>query len=156
MNKKTVYKIPVEIIQQAKSKLDEVMNVLDPYFISLTPPERQMLACIGSESAEFLELSHNLAVYYPDLFPDFMKESIFKKIFSITRELWDFKIKIDQLSDIIHDTEMLVSDCALDFALDYYKTVKIAARRDLPGARCIFDELKPRFPPRNQRKRKVS
>ena len=156
MSNTIFYEIPDNIISQAKTKVDEVMNILAPYFISLSSPERQALANVGSESIDFLELSYGLAVEYPDLFPDFMKEAAFKKVFFITRELRDFTEKIDRLQNIIHDTEMLASDCALDLAMDYYKTIKIASQRDLPGARSIYDELKMRFPPRNQRKRKVS
>ena len=156
MNKKLIYKIPITIISQAESKLDEINGSLEPFFISLTPPERQILAKSGSESVAFLEMSQRFALEYPDLFPDFINESTFRTICFISRELREFSGKIDELRDLIHDTEMLASDAALDYALDYYRTVKMAALRDLPGARCIYDELKLRFPPRKQRKRKVS
>ena len=156
MNKKKLYKIPVKILLQAQEKLDEVMELIGPYLITLTPVERQVLARIGAESKEFLKLSHEYAVEYPELFPDFMKESIFREIYVITRKLWAFSNKVDQLRDIISDTEMLAGNHALELALDYYRTVKIAVRQDLPGARGIYEELKPKVPPRGQRMRKVS
>ena len=153
MNKKRLYKIPADVLLQAQAKLDEVINFVEPHLVALAPPERQILTKVGAEAKEFLELSHGLAVEYPELFPEFMKESAFKEMYLLARKLWVITKKIDRLRDTIRDTEMLAGNHALELALDYYRTVKIAVRHDLPGARGIYEKLKSRIPPRKQRMR---
>ena len=41
MSKKIINKIPFSIVRDAQLKLDEVMRMLEPYLVALTPLERQ-------------------------------------------------------------------------------------------------------------------
>ena len=154
MNKKTIKKIPADVFHHAKSKLDEIGTLLAPYHVVLSPPEKNAMVKIGNDYFEFLKLSHGLAVDCPGLFPAFMKASLFREEFFAIRELWTVNSKIDQLKSNISDMEMLAGNYALDTAMTFYQTVKIAARRDIPGARVIFEELKPAFPCKRQRRLK--
>ena len=155
INKRVVKKIPAEVILNTLHNLDDLINLLEPYLLILTPGERDALVKIGDGSFRFLELSHELAVDYPDLFPAFMQAAVFKEEFSTANELWSIINKINKLQEKINDTEMLAGNRALDFAIAFYQTVKIAARRDIPGARVIYEELKPRFPTKRQRQQKI-
>jgi len=154
MGSKICKKIPEDILQAALQKLDDAKRLIDPYLVSLTPAERQALSQIGTELMRCLELSHGIAVEYPDLFPAFVKTAAFREEFFITRELREVISKIDGLKENILDTEMLAGNHALDMALAFYNTVKIAARRDIPGARLIYDKLKPAFHSGKQVKKK--
>ena len=155
MNKRRVArKIPAEIMENAQIKLSEIISMLEPYLVTLSPPERQALGRMKEGSLKFLELSHGLAVEYPDLFPSFMKAAVFGEEFSAVHELAAFSSKINTLRDSISDTEILAGNRALEFAMAFYNTVKIAARRDLPGAKVILEELKPKFPSGRRRQRR--
>ena len=146
MSKRVVHNIPLSILRDAHLKLEEVINMLDPYLVALNPPERQGLARMGAESFEFIEVSYGLAVGNPELLPAFVDASIFGEDFSIAQELWSFTAKLDQLKDIINDAEMAAGNYGLEAALAFYNMIKIAARHDIPGARMIFEELKSRRP----------
>ena len=142
-------------MQEAQLKLDEMMNLLEPYLVSLTPAERRTLIKMGNDNFAFLELSYGLAVEYPDLFPSFMKAAVFKEEFFAAQGLWTIFNRINLLRDRISDTEMLAGNIALETAMAFYHTVKMAARRDIPGARIIFDELRPVFSSGRQKRRKA-
>ena len=152
MGKKSIKKIPEDVLQRIQSKLDEMIGLLKPYLVILTAEERQALAKIEKETFRFLEMSHGLAVDYPDLFPSFMKAAVFGENFSTVHELSGFIGKLNNFRDGMIDTEMLAGNYAMEFALAFYHTVKIAARRDIPGARVIFEELKLKFPSKKHRK----
>lgn len=145
MDSKSFKKIPADILKNVQIKLDDVYGLLMPYLVRFTVPERKALAKIGKESITFLELSHRIAVNNSELFPSFLKISIFRKEFSIAHELWSVMARIDELREAINDTEMLAGNFALETALTFYKTVKIAARHDIPGAGVIYEELKSAF-----------
>ena len=156
MHKKIIKKIPPGIFCNALSKLDEVGSLFKPYLVVLSQAEKDGMFKIGIEYFEFLELSHGLAVDYPELFPAFMKRSLFKDEFFTARELWTVNSKLTQLKNTINDTEMLACNYALETAMSFYQTVKIAARRDIPGARGIYEELKPIFPYRRRKRQKAA
>jgi hypothetical protein len=155
MNKNIILKIPAGAVSRACLKLDEAANALRPYFVSLSPPQRRGMARIGPESFEFLEMSHALAVGYPGLFPAFVKETVFEETYRVAGELRGFAGRLDEVRGFVGDMETIAGDYALELALDFYKTVKIAAMRDLPGAGGIYEKLRPRFPPRGQRRGKA-
>ena len=145
-NKGKKKKIPAKVLFDAQLLLDDVKRMLEPYLVVLTQEERQDLVNMGVGAFKFLEKSHEFAVEYPGLFPVFTEAELFKEEFFAVRELWTFKNKLNQLIETVTDTEMTASGHALKTALDFYHTVKIAARRDFPGARVIYEELKPSLP----------
>ena len=156
MRTRSIKKIPEDVLQRIQLKLDEMIDLLKPYLVVLTSEERQALTKIEEETYRFLEMSHGLAVDYPDLFPSFMKAAVFGENFSTVTELSGFANKLNNFRDSISDTEMLAGNHAMEFALAFYHTVKMAARRDIPGAKVIFEELKPRFLSRKLKRRKAA
>ena len=157
MRKKDFHKIPPDVLHDAQLKLDEVIYLLEPYFIKLAPPERQALVKIETDSIKFLEVSHGIAITRQELFPSFIKAAIFCEEYFLAHELWEVIKKVNKLKDSIYDTEILIGNSALETAMAFYETVKIAAKRDIPGARVIYEELKSAFQSgrRKQRKAKV-
>jgi hypothetical protein len=60
--------------------------------------------------------------------------------------LWKLYSSVLQLEEGIGDTEMSAGSEAYQAALVFYKSVKMAAAQDIPGAKAIYEELKTRFP----------
>ena len=152
--KRNVRKIPSKVTKKVQEKLEELAFLLEPYLLSLSSAERQDLSTIEEKPLKFLVLSHRLASEYPSLFPDFVDAEAFGEEFSKFNELSLFAKKINCLKDKINDTEMLAGNRALDFALSFYNTIKIAARREIPGTLVVYEDLKPNFPSKSKRRRK--
>ena len=155
MIKKTFKKIPPDLVLDAQLKLDEVSKMLNPFLTSLTPVERRGMVKTGAGSIEFLELSHGFAAEYPELFPGFMKAGVFEEEFFAVISLRALSARVNRLRDRLKDTEMVTCCHALDTALAFYNTIKIAARRDIPGAGLIYEELKQRCPPKSRRQCRI-
>jgi len=141
-------KIPAKVLHDAQLLLDQVISMLEPHLVALTQTERQVLVKMGADSFRFLEMSHEFAVEYPELFPAFTEVAIFKEEFFTARELWSFAAKLNRLRENMSDTGMAAGSHALETAMAFYHTVKIAARHDIPGARVIYEDLKSEFPSR--------
>jgi len=155
VKKKAVFRIPLAILHEAQLKLDEVIRMLEPYLVELSPPERQEMVRMGPESFEFVELSYGLVVENPELLPGFTEAASLGEGFSAVRELWILDKKLTQLKNYICDMEMATGDHVLEAALAFYQTVKIAARRDIPGARIIYEELKPKRPSGRRKQNRI-
>ena len=155
MNNKAAIMIPPEVLRKAQVKLDEASKVLKPHLVVLTPIERLAFRKSGPELIKFLELSHSLAIESPGLFPAFLNKEAFRDEYFTTCELWILVNKINQLGEHVSDTKMLSGNRTLEIAIAFYQTVKMAARRDIPGSREIFSELKSAFPPGTKKLKKI-
>ena len=153
-NKWPLVKIPPEVLNRARQILDEVIRILEPHFVILTPSERLFYRKTCSGLIKFLELSHELAVESPGLFPTFIKTEVFQEEYFTTHELLILVNKINRLSEYVNDAERLSENRTMEIALAFYETVKIAARRDIPGARIVFDELKLAYPSASKARKK--
>ena len=151
---RAVKKIPPQVLYDALSRLDELIGIFEQYHIKPEPDERSSFNKMGEDFIKFMQMSHCYAVESPKLFPSFIDRDIFNEEFFIIYELWKLINKINQLRDNIWDTEILLGSRTLEIALAFYQTVKMAARHDIPGAKVIFDELKPAFPSVSRRRRK--
>ena len=156
MNKKIINKIPAEVLQIVHRQLDEVTKMLEPHTMTLTQQERQALTGMKSDSMDFLELFHEFSRDFPELFTDYGDVEAFGNEFSITCDFKTLADKLNKLKDSINDTELVASGNAMESANVFFHTVKIAARRDLPCARAIYEELKPVFPSRRCKRPKAS
>ena len=150
LNNLKVKQINKELLLNAQSKLDELIELFEPCLVSLTAPDRKKLDKISAQYIKFLELSYELALGSPELFPASLKASSFGENLASAHELWVLINKIDNLRNNISDTKTLIGNHAMENALAFYNSVKIAARRDIPGARAMYEELKPAFPPRRK------
>jgi hypothetical protein len=66
--------------------------------------------------------------------------------FEDAHRLWTLVNSIRQLEENTSDTEMTAGSEAYQAALVFYKSVKMAAAQDVPGAKAVYAELKTRFP----------
>ena len=133
-------------MQSAQQKLEEVMTMLGPYLVVLSPMERQVLVEMDDEYVNFIEVSYGLAAESPDLLGCFLQTGNFREDFSIVQGLLRLAAKLNEFKHSISDTEMAAGNYGLQAALAFYNTIKIAARHDIPGTRVIFEELKARRP----------
>ncbi|MDR1583867.1 MAG: hypothetical protein LBS55_11550 [Prevotellaceae bacterium] len=66
--------------------------------------------------------------------------------FTDAHGLWSFHNLVLQLEEGVSDTEMTAGSEAYQAAFVFYKSVKMAAVQDVPGAKAVYEELKTRFP----------
>jgi hypothetical protein len=137
--------IPSTILAQAQTKIDEVITLLAPYVLALTPSERHELPKMGEKTIGFVEKAYDFARQNPNLVPPYLDVDAFGIDFGDAHGLWTLLNTIQQLEQNIDDTEMVAGSEAYQAALVFYKSVKMAATQDVPGAKAVYDELKTRF-----------
>jgi hypothetical protein len=144
--------IPSTILTQAQAKIDEAKTLLVPYLLALTPAERHELPQMGEKTIAFVEKAYDFARQNPNLIPPYLDLGAFGADFSDAHGLWTLLNTVQQLEEGIGDTEMTAGSEAYQAALVFYKSVKMAAAQDIPGAKAVYEELKTRFPQRGGRR----
>jgi hypothetical protein len=138
--------IPSTVLTQAQTKIDEAKALLAPYLLALTPAERRELPKMGEKTIGFVEKAFDFARQNPNLVPPYLDVDAFGVDFSDAHGLWTLLNTIQQLEETVDDTEMTAGSEAYQAALVFYKSVKMAAAQDIPGAKAVYEELKTRFP----------
>jgi hypothetical protein len=138
--------IPSTVLAQAQTKIDEAKVLLAPYLLALTPTERRELPKMGEKTIGFVEKAYDFARQNPNLVPPYLGVDAFGVDFSDAHGLWTLLNAVQQLEEAIDDTEMIAGSEAYQAALVFYKSVKLAAAQDVPGAKAVYEELKTRFP----------
>ncbi|MDR0786056.1 MAG: hypothetical protein LBE74_09295 [Treponema sp.] len=150
---KHVQAIPSTVLTQAQTKVQELAALLAPYMLALTPAERQGLPKMGEKTIGFVEKAYDFARQNPNLVPPYLEVDAFGVDFADAHGLWTLLNAVQQLEEAIDDTEMTAGSEAYQAALVFYKSVKMAAAQDIPGAKAVYEELKTRFPQRDGRRK---
>lgn len=127
------------------TKFTEI-NALLPFLINLTKEERIQLPKLGAASLLFDEQCASYMATAPNLVPPFVDPDEVTKDRTLRVVLADALREAKKLCEKLDDTLMLVGSEIWMADLSFYQTVRQAARRDVPGADTIYDDLKARFP----------
>jgi hypothetical protein len=127
------------------TKINEI-NALLPFLINLTKDERITLPKLGASSLAFDEQCASYMASAPNLIPPFVIPAEVTKDRNLRIVLADLLREARKLCEKLDDTHMLVGSEIWLADLSFYQTARQAARRDVPGADTIYDDLKERFP----------
>ncbi|MDR2247822.1 MAG: hypothetical protein LBE17_14320 [Treponema sp.] len=144
--------IPSTVLTQVQTKIQEIQTLLAPYMLALTPEERRDLPKMGAKTISFVEKAYDFARQNPNLIPPYFDLDAFGVDFADAHGLWTLANAVRQLEEAFDDTEMTAGSEAYQAALVFYKSAKMAAAQDIPGAKAVYEELKTRFPQRGGRR----
>ena len=145
MDNKINFIIPEEVVTESTTKLNEVVTLLQPYLIALTPEERQTIPKMSDKTLPFVEKTLEYCETAPQFAPPYMDREALYGDMKVTQQLTPLFRIIKSMNDGLDDTVMEAGGEAFVNALGYYNSVKQAAKMNVPGAKSIFEDLSKRF-----------
>lgn len=127
------------------TKIAEIKALL-PFLLNLTKDERIQLPKLGPASLAFDEAVAQYMASAPTLIPPFVSAAEVAKDRALRLQLATIWRELSKLCEMVDDTRMLVGSEIWLAALSYYQMARQAAKRDVPGADTVYDDLKQRFP----------
>jgi len=153
MENKINYQLPDAVVTEVNQKLNEVIALLAPYMIALTPEERQGLPKMGDGTAPFVQKCMEYCKTNPQFAPSYLNVDEFTNDLDVWTKLISIFRLVSQLFSNADDTTMQAGSESYGAALIYYNSVKLAAKDDVPGAKPIYEDLKQRFAQNGSRKK---
>lgn len=145
MDKKINTTIPEAVISEASQALNNALAILEPYLIALTPAERQAIPNMSDKTLPFVEKTLAYTASTPQFVPQYMNLTALKTDYQTYDQLIPLFRVVKQLSNGLDDTTMQAGAECYTNALNFYNSVKQAARIDVPGAKAIHEDLRKRF-----------
>lgn len=134
-----------EAVSEIKGHLSAIRALL-PNLITLANQERRDMAKMGLKSVGFMERSVHYMGTNPEFLPGFVTMEEVKSDQSGRSHLLEVAPELRGLHESLQDTLMAVSSELWLASLAFYQNVRQGARRGLPGAEDIYNDLRARFP----------
>jgi hypothetical protein len=125
--------------------INQAKGYFAAYDTPLTATDRRRLLGTGFKYSGFIDAAYAGAAVNPDLLPAYMPAAKFKDDVDDYTRKHNLYIIVDQFAREIWDSMLASGDSAYRDALDYYSSVKEAARRRIPGAEAEYLRLKSFF-----------
>ena len=145
MDNKVNSSIPESVISEATTKLSEVVNILKPYLIALSPTERHDLPKMSDGTLPFVQKCLDYCKSNPEFAPAYVNYNELTEDMKVYQQLLPLYRTVLQLENKLNDTSMQAGAESYVSSLSYYNSVKNAAKYDAPGANAIYEDLKKRF-----------
>ena len=145
MDNKVNFIIPEEDVTKSIQKLNEVTALLKPYLIALTPEERRKIPKMSDKTLPFVEKNLEYCESAPQFAPPYMDREALAGDMKVTQQLTAVFRIVKALNDGLDDTIMEAGGESYINALNYYNSVKQAAKMNVPAAKSIYEDLKKRF-----------
>ncbi len=137
--------IPDEVMEEVTIALTTAANALQPYLLALTPDQRKEMAKMSDKTVPFVEKNLEYCGSAPQFVPPFMDCEALAVDVKVTQQLIPLYRIITGMSDGLDDTVMVAGSEAYINALNYYNSVKQAAKNNVPVAKSIYEDLSKRF-----------
>jgi len=144
--------IPSQVVEEARIKLIEVLDMLQPYVVNLKPEERHAMLKLGDKSLAFGEKAFDYAKTNPVFVPPYLDMNMFENDMKDAVGLRVLLVTAQQLTMAIDDTTMVAGSETYNASLIFYHAVKQAEKQNIPGAKAIYNELRERYPGRSAKK----
>src|ERR1035437_8805209 len=138
--------IPDSVIAQILGLLIQAGTLLDPYKQAITEAGKTHLHAIADKSIPFAEKSDAYLDSEPKFNPPYIDIVETHKDFKNFQKVHPLCQKVNGLQKELKDIDIAAGSDAYGTFLEYYKSVRTAAKHGVPGAKTIYDDLSQFFP----------
>ena len=126
-------------------KITDIRALL-PFLLNLTVQERKELFKLGDKGLGFDDKCRTYMANNSTLVPAFVTVAEVDKDRTLRTALLDLQRELASLLEAVDDTALVLGSEILMADLSFYANVRQAAKRGIPGAQTILDDLRERFP----------
>ncbi len=145
LTRQVPFAIPADDLLAVREALKTIHDKLVPHLVPLAAADRKKPSRMGAKSVDFVSNALGYALGHPEFNPGFLAVKDFEDDVAVVAVLRELRQSLKQVGDLIDDSLVLAGSDALAAALAFYQSVKAAARRNMPGAVTIAQDLAARF-----------
>jgi hypothetical protein len=123
-----------------------IENIMRSKTINLTPTQRQQYGRVRYEMEIWISKTSNYMAQNPLLVPAFIDQVEHQKDVDAHAVLNPIIDRIEGIRQMALDTNLLVGSDLYMNCMAFYRSVKMAAKSNAPGASTIYADLKQQFP----------
>jgi hypothetical protein len=125
--------------------IHDAETLFEPFANTFTAKDRTRMVSGGIRNLGFIETANESAQRNPGLVPPYLNVNRFNQAHMDFTRKRALVIMLQQFEQKISDSMLLAGDTAYHDSLEYYNSVKEAARQRIPGAEAEFNLLSQYF-----------
>lgn len=125
--------------------VNEAIALFAEFGSTFTPTDRERLIGVGIKNFGFIQTAYAHAAANSTFVPPYLNMSKFSEAVQNIEAKRILAALLDQFSKTVSDSMLADNDSAFHDALDFYHSVRQAAKNRVPGAEVEFNVLKPYF-----------
>jgi hypothetical protein len=137
--------IPPAALGELVEVIEYAINFFKPYSDTFTPKDRSRLIGGGIKNLGFIETAYGSAVANPQFVPPFLNINDYGNQFADFTRKRTIYLLLQQFLQQVSDAMLFASDTAYHNSLEYYNSVKEAARQRISGAEAEYKLISPYF-----------
>lgn len=137
-----------EEFSQIENALTTLEQIIAPKTVNLTPEEKQSLGRIGNRMSNWIEKVAGYIQQKPETIPFYLKSEEFEKDHALRKRLIPLLNRVASIREGLDDTTILLGTDIYNFAMAYYRNMKLVASEDVSGTTEIYSDLAAQFPGR--------
>lgn len=129
----------LDIIDQALKTINET---LAGKVINLTPEERTQYGSIREENKLLVNKVKDMESNYPEHHPGFLDLVEFGRDYDARQQLESRVALTNTLAEMMSDTKILLDYDNYNYAVAYYRYMKMLAQQNVPGTTSIYENMR--------------
>jgi hypothetical protein len=139
-----------DVFTELQTALGQLTALIKP---PLTPAQRRRLLGAGVRRYGLIDKTMDYADEFPQFVPPTFSLATLRNAKHNIEALRDIQILSEQINRLVADGLLIYGNQAFDQTLMYYNSVRELSRRNVPGARELFEQLNLLFRPRGREKK---
>lgn len=137
-----------EELKTMEDAVTAIKTILEGKTVNLTPEQRQTYGRLGNRTENWITKVMEYIDRRPELTPMYINVPEFKQDFEIRKKLKPILSQLAFLSESIDDTTVLLGNDIYNYALAYYRNIKLVSQENVPGTTEVYNDLASQFPNR--------
>ncbi len=139
-----------------QTSIQTLQTKLLPHLATLSPDDRMELPKMGDKTVGFVLKTQEYCKQNPDLAPQFLDLEGLDTGVKAFEEIRAIYLPLLQITDSLRDSMLLAGSEAYSASLQFYNSVKQAAKSRVQRAETIYTDLAAKFPRRTKKDQQIA
>ena len=122
--------------------IQNIADVLKNKAVNLTPEQRSQYGSINEENKLLVNKVKDTESAFPDLHPAFLDLAEFETDFASRQQIETRAEQLASLSEKLSDTKILLDFDNYNYAVSYYRYIKMLSTQEVPGSTSVYENLR--------------
>ncbi len=133
-------------LKEVTDALELVTTKLNAVLVkSITKETLETMQKMGDRSLSFTRKAIEIALQEPSLVPQYLDIAQAKLDLDLFLQLNDLDMKVQYVGNLLNNNKTLAGAEAMDFANDFYSTIRFLKKNNHPVAATVYEELSERY-----------
>lgn len=122
--------------------IQSISGVLNGKVVNLTPDQRQQYGSINEENKLLVNKVKDSEANFPEFHPSWLDKDEFDADYTARSQMESLVERLQSIAEKFTDTKILLDHDNLNYAVSYYRYIKMLSTQEVPGSTSVYENLR--------------